>query len=213
MSRDPEIPAPGHGVVNAAVEWQAASRIGDWALLRDRVDIWRIGPGVDTQPARAEIIGRYLGRSDAVRFRIQPGGKPCLDTEDDAARSERVEFNLTHTRDLALLAITRGRAVGIDVERIRPVKDLERIAERVWPAAMQQALRSQSAQLRLRAFFDGWTRFEACQKAQGRGVFAEAVDPTGLHVVTFVPGAGFIASLAVAGRRPAMVRHVDYALF
>ena len=70
------------------------------------------------------ILGGYLNTTPAgVPIRYTPQGKPYL-----APPSSDIRFNLSHSGELALIAVTRGREVGVDVERIRPVSAWREIA-------------------------------------------------------------------------------------
>jgi len=69
------------------------------------------------------LLGRYLERDPrALRFELGPHGKPALASEGptrpEAAADLR--FNLSHSGGLALVAVSAGREVGVDVERTRP---------------------------------------------------------------------------------------------
>ena len=62
-----------------------------------------------------DILTRYVGRSaSALSFSYGPFGKPAL-AEDYA---EDLRFNLSHSGNVALYAVTRNREIGVDVERI-----------------------------------------------------------------------------------------------
>ena len=74
------------------------------------------------------LLGRYLGQDPPhLRFTYGPHGKPALATDTGGGA---LRFNVSHSHGLALYAITRGREVGVDVERIRPEVAQEKIAER-----------------------------------------------------------------------------------
>jgi phosphopantetheinyl transferase len=108
------------------------------------------------------------------------------------------------------LAVSRHGSVGIDIERVRPVRNPLRIATRVWPDDLVARLASRPDNDRLRSFFVGWTRFEACQKALGRGVFDPPVDPSGLQTSTFCPGPGYIACVAVVAAGCPPLHYFDF---
>jgi 4'-phosphopantetheinyl transferase len=114
------------------------------------------------------ILGRYLGIDPfRVRFRYGPCGKPYL-AEEPSHRS--LCFNLAHSHELALCAVTSGREIGVDLEHIRPMPDIEQIAARFCSAAENAALRAAPQDQKLAAFFTCWTRKEACLKALGDGL-------------------------------------------
>jgi len=118
--------------------------------------------------ALREILGRYLSTDPGnLLFSAGEHGKPVL-AEDHGARG--MEFNLSHARDLAVIAVTRGRRIGVDVEYVRELKDLERLAERFFAAEERKYLESRPPGEMLDAFFSCWTRKEAYVKGLGRGI-------------------------------------------
>lgn len=126
---------------------------------------------------REFIIGRGLTRCilarllhldpKALQFGYGPHGKPFLKQPDGG---DALQFNLTHSHDWLLLAVTLGRAIGIDIEKQRVEVDIERLAERFFSPAEAVALSQLNADLQRAAFFRCWSRKEAVIKAVGRGV-------------------------------------------
>ena len=112
------------------------------------------------------ILARYLARPpEALRFDYSLHGKPRLSGSD----GDRLRFNVSHSHDLALYAITEDRELGVDVERIEP--RLEKgIAERFFSPGEVAALRALPAEVQSEAFFACWTRKEAYVKAKGEGL-------------------------------------------
>lgn len=83
------------------------------------------------------------------------------------------EFNLSHSGDLVLLAVHTHRAVGVDVEQLRPELDWRPIARRVLPAEQVlhlERLRDDAESCRV--FHEHWCRLEAGLKAEGLGFAA-----------------------------------------
>ena len=114
------------------------------------------------------VLGLYLGIGpESVVFHYGPRGKPAV---EGAGVGPPPQFNLAHSRGLALLALTRGRRVGIDVEEVRPMPEVERVVERFFSPRERGEFRSIPGPLRLAAFFRGWTRKEAFLKAIGEGL-------------------------------------------
>jgi 4'-phosphopantetheinyl transferase len=116
------------------------------------------------------LLGRYLARRpEDVGFVYGTQGKPAL---ADEANGHPLRFNLTHSHHLALLAVTHGRAIGVDIEHLRTnlERDGEALAERFFSPREAAVLRSLSLELRREAFFHCWTRKEAYIKAQGQGL-------------------------------------------
>lgn len=112
------------------------------------------------------ILARYLDvKPCAIRFRVCPQGKPILDEPNPA-----LHFNLSHSHDLVLIAITHRGEVGIDVERVRSFANDLSLAERYFSPRECRLLRMLSPENRTEAFFHAWTRKEACLKALGVGL-------------------------------------------
>lgn len=118
--------------------------------------------------ALRDILGRYVSLAPAdVRLCVSPSGKPMLVQE---SQGHQLDFNLSHSHELALVAIGSGRRVGVDVERIRSEAAGEAVAERFFSSSEATLLRMLPPNARLVAFFAGWTRKEAYSKARGDGL-------------------------------------------
>lgn len=109
------------------------------------------------------ILARYLQRApEELSFSVNEYGKPFL-------ADHELEFNLSHSGDYALIAVTRERNVGVDVEQIREV-EIEELARRNFSPREVSELTALSPERRLNGFFNCWTRKEAYIKAQGLGL-------------------------------------------
>ena len=114
------------------------------------------------------ILAECLGVEPClVDFTYGPHGKPEL-----AAPFERsgLRFNVSHSASVGLYAVTAQRRVGVDIECLRPLRDLEGIARRVFSARERQVLSQLPSAERLQGFFNCWTRKEAYIKAIGEGL-------------------------------------------
>jgi len=112
------------------------------------------------------LLGRYLGTDPLlIRFQLGQKGKPRVS-------GQRLCFNASHSGSLALFAFTMGCELGIDVEQIRPLVDMNEIAERFFCAEEAAELLSIPDGERCHAFFLCWTRKEAYLKAIGEGLSA-----------------------------------------
>jgi 4'-phosphopantetheinyl transferase len=132
--------------------------------------------------ALRDILGRYMQLAPAdVRLDVTPNGKPVLAS---ALRGHQLEFNLSHSHDLALVAVGTGRQLGVDVEYMRSGVNEEAIAERFFSPAEAASLRSLPPEARLAAFLAGWTQKEAYSKARGEGLRR----PLDQFAVVIVPG-------------------------
>lgn len=115
-----------------------------------------------------DILGRYLDVSPGrLRFGYNSYGKPALNGEHAGGA---LRFNLSHSHGLALYAVTSGREVGVDLERVRADLADESIAEHYFSPPEVAALRALPPHLRVEAFFNCWTRKEAYIKARGEGL-------------------------------------------
>lgn len=112
------------------------------------------------------LLGASLGEPpESLRFVYGPRGKPALDPD---SHDSTLRFNLSHTSDVALIALTQGREIGIDLERIRPIT--LGIAERFFTPEEVDELRALPPEERQPAFFTIWVRKEALVKARGEGI-------------------------------------------
>jgi 4'-phosphopantetheinyl transferase len=110
------------------------------------------------------ILSEYLGpEPNQLQFSANEHGKPAL--EDHI-----LDFNLSHSGDYALVAVTGGSKVGVDVELIRSDMEYEKIAERFFSPNEVIELRALPSEQKVRGFFNCWTRKEAYIKAHGLGL-------------------------------------------
>jgi 4'-phosphopantetheinyl transferase len=115
--------------------------------------------------ALRSVLAPYLGSAAAeIRYGEGEFGKPYL--EEPAG--SRIEFNMAHSGDVVVIAVAAGRRVGIDVEQIRALEDLDAVAESHFTPAERALLANAGA--RQSAFFTCWTRKEAYIKAVGKGL-------------------------------------------
>jgi 4'-phosphopantetheinyl transferase len=118
--------------------------------------------------ALRSVLGHYLGRPPSqLRFSYSAFGKPEVEGEEGR---ECLRFNLSHAEGVALIALTRGREVGVDVEVVRQEFPGLEIAENFFSAREVETLRSIPEEARAAAFFLYWTRKEAYIKALGEGL-------------------------------------------
>jgi len=166
------------------------------------------------------ILSRYVDKKPGqLCFCYNPYGKPSLVMPSG---EETLRFNVSHSCGLALYAITHGREVGIDLERIRTDFACEQIAELFFSPQENSMLRTFRAKsLMHKAFFTCWTRKEAYIKARGEGftlpldqfdVSFALGEPEALMCISgasnksshwflqaILPGPGYVAALVVEG--------------
>lgn len=118
------------------------------------------------------LLSRYLAITpDEVVFAYEARGKPVL---TDAFASHSLHFNSSHSGAFALYAFTRDRPVGIDLERIRLVPNLDQLAQRFFTENESTILQALPEIQQQRCFFRYWTCKEAYLKATGVGLTALA---------------------------------------
>ncbi|MDE0300083.1 MAG: 4'-phosphopantetheinyl transferase superfamily protein [Candidatus Poribacteria bacterium] len=175
------------------------------------------------------ILSKYLEpQPHQLRFQYTPYGKPTLSPEVGA-----LSFNLSHSRDIALYAVTQEREIGVDVEFIRKEINLLGIAKRFFSKREYVQLQALPRSRQLQSFFDCWTRKEAFIKARGDGFFLPLHqfdvsitpgEPAALlrtewnpdeaalwSLKSLNPGPGYAAALAVEGKHWHL-RHWDFEL-
>lgn len=129
------------------------------------------------------LLGRYL-REDPSRLEFHYGnrGKPTLTSMPHGGVDLR--FNVAHSEGHALYALTRGRDVGVDLEHVHSIAEIDTLADRCFSPAEQAAWRAVPGTLQMQAFFNGWTRKEAFIKAVGEGLSY----PLDRFTVSLAPG-------------------------
>jgi 4'-phosphopantetheinyl transferase len=178
-----------------------------------------------------EVLARYLSMSpQAVCFKKGDKGKPYL--HDKLKPASGLQFNLSHTRNMALLAVTRDHEIGVDIEHIDRKTDWTGIAKRFFTKPEQSALFKLPESLRQQAFYKLWTRKEAYMKVMGTGLSLAPTEFT-LTVPPLEPGLvehhsrtiaslpnvcfselplvsleqGFVATVAMAGNITSVKQH------
>ena len=128
------------------------------------------------------LLGFYLNiESSRVRLSYGEKGKPTL---ADKWNTRIIHFNMSKSDDLALYAFTRDHEIGIDVERMRDIPEMDRIVERFFSVRENASFKTLPEDQKREGFFNCWTRKEAFLKATGDGLFY----PLERFVVSLRPG-------------------------
>jgi 4'-phosphopantetheinyl transferase len=126
---------------------------------------------VRCRAALREILGVLLGESPgSLRFRARGRGKPELDSGARGDGSPALRFNVSHSSELALIAVCRGRELGVDLESVRPIGEAERIVASFFSPSEQAEFAAIPDEAKSLAFMRGWTRKEAVLKGYGSGL-------------------------------------------
>ena len=112
------------------------------------------------------LLSNYLETTpERVAFKYGKHGKPSL-----AEPGTGIRFNVSHSGELALIAVAHGREVGVDIEFLRPMVDQEQLLAANFSSRELAEFRSLPRVWQQAAFFAGWTRKEAYLKARGGGL-------------------------------------------
>jgi 4'-phosphopantetheinyl transferase len=193
----------------------------------------RLGSLPEADAARVEITTVAEPRPDAVR-RALSRYLACdvreVDVDRDALGKPRlrhqpvgagVELSVSHCRGRAMIAISSEGAIGIDVEAVHPIPDMDGIADAYFTPEEASTIGHASGDRKVEAFFNCWTSKEAFTKALGTGLrtplesfvisgamsSASGVTPGRIRGQTWTlfrlaPWAGYTAAVVVAGRAP-----------
>ncbi len=161
---------------------------------RARAARFRVGAArrrfVASHSVLRRILEDYAGAP--VRFGRGEFGKPYIP-------GSAIRFSLSHSGDLALIAVSRGAEVGVDIEQIRSEFDAAGIARRFFPPQEAAAVAADPG-----CFFRLWTRREACLKLLGTGLAGIAAPfPDTCVIAELKIAPGFAA--AVAAERPMQI--------
>ena len=147
-----------------------------------------------------DLLGRYLqSQPGRIRYVYNAFGKPDLSPEF----ASRITFNLSHSGDLALIAIAADSCVGVDLEHIRAHADCAEVARRFFSDAEVDHLNAVQSHRYAEAFFSCWTKKEAYLKARGEGL---AVPLDSFSVPLTVDSAHTPVDLDVASDNIALAR-------
>lgn len=177
------------------------------------------------------ILAEYLAAPpQELQFRHTRFGKPYL---IDDGHEARLKFNVSHSEELAVLAVSWDQEVGVDVETIRPIMHLDQMARRCLGPREIQAYHAAEGADRSELFLRYWTHKEAYLKATGMGLqiplesvefdvggkgpkrvlcHPDGVDErfTDTHVIDFCPGPGYCGALAVCGTADLQIHYWDW---
>ncbi len=208
---DSDVPA-----FQAALSSRERERAGRFRFLRNKNN------HIISRGMLRTLLGGYVQQSPSdLHFTIGEHGKLELRRNSHGAA---IHFDLSHSGDVALFAVTRDRPIGVDVEYIRPVPHCQRLALEFFSQSEADNLFALPKERQSARFFNLWTRKEALLKAIGNGLenghairdaflrepwlsySAQEADPMEASsdwiVRSFLPTFGYVA--AIAFRRPSL---------
>lgn len=117
----------------------------------------------DSDQFSREILSRYVPVApEDWQFSVGRYGKPAIVNAPIA-----LDFNLSHSRQWLVCAVTAGSAIGVDIEYCDPDRQITRLARRFYQPRECEAMRAVSGAERVARFYDFWTLKEAHVKARG----------------------------------------------
>lgn len=190
---DLDSPTGGDDVLSSA-EHERAER---FRFDQDRVRWTR------SRAVLRRLLARHLGCEPSdVEITSGPNGKPGLEG------GRGLEFNLSHSGGVALIAFAIGSPVGVDVERVRSVRDPLGAARRVLGPDVLERLRSLAPAERGPEFLRAWVRYEAALKCRGSRLGA-LQDPGRLHMIDLDLGPDAAAVAVDRAPRAILLRDVE----
>ncbi len=146
-----------------------------------------------TRGVLRKLLGRYLDCDPGqIGFQYARAGKPSLENAEF-----NLQFSVSHSGELAALVFARDCEVGIDIEHVRPMPEMQAIARSQFSRDECAQLFSAPEQNREKLFFRFWTRKEALAKATGVGIAAESADASHWFRYDLDPGPGSVGTLCV----------------
>ncbi|QHE85930.1 4'-phosphopantetheinyl transferase family protein [Hydrogenophaga sp. BPS33] len=150
--------------------------------------------------ALRSVLGDHVGRpAAALAFTEGAFGKPRL------VGAGMPHFNMSHSGDWALIGVCDAVPIGVDIEVMQPMDDLQALARRNFSAREFAAFEATASTTQLDAFLRCWTRKEACLKALGSGL---SIEP---HVFEAGLGTESMSTFIDVDGRPCRmkVEHID----
>jgi 4'-phosphopantetheinyl transferase len=162
-----------NGPVDLDLCWQIIGDAERTRAERFRYDLHR-ERYVKAHGRLRQILAGYLELPhDQVRIELQKGGKPFIPESN-------LQFNMSHSKDSAVYAVTATGHIGIDVELFDRRVEIDDLSSHYYTPSEQAVLAGLDPTARREMFFWLWTAKEARMKLTGEGL---ALDPRNIDVV------------------------------
>ena len=175
------------------------------------------------------LLGAYLElQPSAIQFEIAEHGKPHLGAY---LAGSNLNFNMSHSGEIALIGFCRGIELGIDVEQVKPWPDMLKLAARYFSLHEQAQLAQVPQDQIASAFFKCWTCKEAFIKNLGDGLYypldlfdvnlhpnqparllniaSDLCEASHWQLVSFPVAEEYLGALAVRGMPSLQVRYLE----
>ncbi|QOZ38185.1 phosphopantetheinyl transferase [Bradyrhizobium sp. CCBAU 53421] len=143
-----------------------------------------------------QILACRLGISPSdVELEYGKLGKPRL---SHRMPSRDLRFSVSRSGDMAVVALSTGQEVGVDIEAILPVPEADEIAALCFSASDYESYAALGPDERVEGFFRRWTRLEAISKGLGCGLgYLSSSDDKDWVARSFVPKTGYLGSVVI----------------
>jgi len=168
-------------------EWQRAAEL---RLERDRRRF------IATRGQLRHVLASRIGIAPSeIDLKYGRLGKPFLSPRTPG---RALHFSVSRSEDVAVIALSATREVGVDIEALRPLPEADDIAALCFSAPEQELYRNLVPEERLVAFFRSWTRLEAVSKALGCGLGSEInPDERDFTITAIAPKPGYVGTVVV----------------
>jgi 4'-phosphopantetheinyl transferase len=174
------------------------------------------------------LLSHYLNLApEQIQFCYTATGKPGL-CQSEALPA--IAFNVSHSQNLALYAITTNTPVGIDVEAQRALSMFPQLVQNYFSPTEQRIILAPPPEIQEHRFYYFWTAKEALTKATGRGIadlakveitiqaqrlqahYDQLPPSTNWHIISIEPHPGFAATVAYATPEPRQLLFLDWEM-
>lgn len=172
--------------------WKPVSTVPP--LSTDSIHLWRFPNLLHNRVHRRRILSEYLNIApEKLQFKKGRHGKPYVDWPQTT-----IQFSISHSNSLCLMAVHPHIEIGIDIERIQPRTHMLKIAHRMFTPQISDKLANTPPNNRLKLFYYHWTQLEAQIKACGSSLFNTNLccDATSIYSYSFIPDSEFQGCLA-----------------
>jgi 4'-phosphopantetheinyl transferase len=150
------------------IDLLSIDEVGRANRLRASKSRWRFQA---SRIALRKILAAYMECTPSeLKFGYGDAGKPTLKAHHKDRELANLSFNLSHSDQLALLAVSGTGSVGVDVEKIRERPAIDRIVQRHFSPKEREGWLMLGTSDRLTEFYRVWTRKEALLKASSLGL-------------------------------------------
>jgi len=150
------------GAEGSVLSSDEIARAGRFHFEKDRIFFTQYRSAL-----RALLAGYLAIPATEIRFEYLANGKPRLRAEQNP---HALQFNVSHSANMAVIAVGSEHRLGVDIEKIRADVDTASLAERFFSLRERAGLQALPDHLRVAGFFACWTRKEAFLKATGDGL-------------------------------------------